>query len=225
MTGTQDHYRLQRSCGKVMFLHLSVIPFTEGEGRDLPRADTPGQNPPPPLRSACWNTVNTRAVRILLESCLNFELICRNHYNTNSCKDMRQYSQNVAKVLCRETTCMQLFVTLLPPTNEVWGKVMFSQASVILSTGEGLHSGGGSASGGSALGGGGLHQEGCLHPGVSASRGLGKALLPIRYYGKRSTSGRYPSYWNAFLVLEQYQNDHYLTVPIFSSLLILFFKF
>ena len=52
------HYRPQRSCGKVMFLHLSVILFTGGvadtpqeqtpPGADMiPRADTPpGADPP-----------------------------------------------------------------------------------------------------------------------------------------------------------------------------------
>ena len=66
-----DYYRPQRSCGKVMFWHLSVIQFTEGEWvADTPRADTlpgqtapPGRYPPQPRqtppwtdtpRSACW---------------------------------------------------------------------------------------------------------------------------------------------------------------------------
>ena len=34
-------YRLQRSCGKVMFLHLSVILFTGGGCLPHPRVDTP----------------------------------------------------------------------------------------------------------------------------------------------------------------------------------------
>ena len=52
------HYRPQRSCGKVMFLHLSVILFTGGVSQHAlgqtqpwapPRTDTPstpGQTPP-----------------------------------------------------------------------------------------------------------------------------------------------------------------------------------
>ena len=40
------NYRPQRSCGKVIFLHLSVILFTGGSGRH-PREDTPlGRHPP-----------------------------------------------------------------------------------------------------------------------------------------------------------------------------------
>ena len=119
----KHYYRLQRGCGKVMFLHLSVILFTGGGGwlplvwgcvsatlwadtprwadppwqtppppdrhplgrhpqADTPWADTPlGRHPPqadtsmpstcwdthlPPLRTACWDTVNKPAVRIPL---------------------------------------------------------------------------------------------------------------------------------------------------------------
>ena len=41
-------YRPQRSCGRVMFLHVSVILFTGlGSGRHPPQADTPpGRHPP-----------------------------------------------------------------------------------------------------------------------------------------------------------------------------------
>ena len=70
--------------GKVIFLHLSVILFTGAYlGRYTPRqvapwAGTPlGRNPPPPpgqvvppTISACWDTVNKQAVRILLEGIL-----------------------------------------------------------------------------------------------------------------------------------------------------------
>ena len=52
--------------------------------------------------------------------------------------------------------------SLLPPANEVWGKIIFSQASVILSTGRGVDT--------------------------------------PQHYGIRTTSGRYASYWNAFLL-------------------------
>ena len=89
------YYRSQRSCGKVMFLHLSVCHSVHrGWGVSAtPRADIPGQTPPrqtplgrppwadtplpsacwdthTPLGSACWDTVNKRAVRIPLECIL-----------------------------------------------------------------------------------------------------------------------------------------------------------
>ena len=64
-------YRPQQSCGKVMFLHLSVILFTEGlpypplgrhpQGRQPPWANTS------PAQCMLGDTVNKRAVRILLE--------------------------------------------------------------------------------------------------------------------------------------------------------------
>ena len=47
-----------------------------------------------------------------------------------------------------------------------------------------------------------MHGGGCLWgEGVFASRGVGQTPPPIRYYGIRSTSGWYASYWNAFLCL------------------------
>ena len=87
-------YRPQRSCGKVMFLHLSVILFTGGgclphpPGRHPPcpvhaGIHTPfsvhaGIHPPCPVHAgihtplpiACWDMVNKRAVRIPLECIL-----------------------------------------------------------------------------------------------------------------------------------------------------------
>ena len=78
----------KRSLGKVIFLHLSVILFTgvEYPGR-YPLAGTPPRQVPPssrytptgtphwqvppgqvpPSGSACWDTVNKRAVCILLK--------------------------------------------------------------------------------------------------------------------------------------------------------------
>ena len=69
------NYRPQRSWGKVMFSHVSVILFTRGVSTTLPPGQTPPrQTPPwadtPPEQtpcSACWDMVNKRAVRILLE--------------------------------------------------------------------------------------------------------------------------------------------------------------
>ena len=63
------------------------------------------------------------------------------------------------------------------------GKVMFSQACVVPS----VHRWGVRWQG-ICIG------EGGLHPW-----GLGRPPPPIGYYGIRSTSGRYASYWNAFL--------------------------
>ena len=61
-TACAHNYRPQRSCGKVMFLHLSVLLFTGGSA--TPRADNPpGQTPPdrhPPPRSACWELLATK---------------------------------------------------------------------------------------------------------------------------------------------------------------------
>ena len=77
-----DYYRPQRRCGKVMFLHLSVILFTKGvsghlpaqadtsppgrhpPGRHTPRADTPPGQTPPPARLLQWT------IRIILECIL-----------------------------------------------------------------------------------------------------------------------------------------------------------
>ena len=43
---------------------------------------------------------------------------------------------------------------------------------------------------------------GCLHPGGLHSEGGLSRPLPIGYYGIWSKSGRYASYWNAFLLSE-----------------------
>ena len=42
--------------------------------------------------------------------------------------------------------------------------------------------------------------RGCLPSGLSAQGTRGRQPFPARYYGIRSTSGRYASYWNAFLL-------------------------
>ena len=96
-------YRPQRSWGKVMFLQASVILLTGGsrhppgtdtlpEQTPLPRADTPprpdppeqtppleqtppGPDPPPPTSMLWDTTINARAVRILLECNLVWNVI------------------------------------------------------------------------------------------------------------------------------------------------------
>ena len=100
------YYRPQRSCGKVMFLHVSVILFTRGRwvsiretplDRPPPRRQrptvyrkTPRQRPPwtdTPQTETPWKETpldrdpptpygNERAVRILLECILVFFIVC-----------------------------------------------------------------------------------------------------------------------------------------------------
>ena len=69
----------------------------------------------------------------------------------------------------------------MPPANEVWGKVIFLLASVILSRGAGL-----------------------LREGVSVWGGGGVSVTVT--YGTVK-SGRYTTYWNAFL-FEKEISDH-----------------
>ena len=97
--------------------------------------------------------------------------------------------------------------SLLPPANEVWGKVIFSQASVILSGGRGVVASQHASqitSPGRSTSRGGLPRGVCIQEGVclqGGSAGGWADPLPryTGYYGIRSTSGQYASYWNAFL--------------------------
>ena len=68
------NYHPQRSWGKVMFLHVCVILFTRGSASvhagipPLGKADPPGKETPlPPVQCMLGDTVNKRAVCILLE--------------------------------------------------------------------------------------------------------------------------------------------------------------
>ena len=56
-----------------------------------------------------------------------------------------------------------------------------------------------------------VHKRGCLHPGRGFHLGELERPPPIGYYGIRSTSRRYASYWNAFLFCT------YLTVILISA--------
>ena len=78
---------------------------------------------------------------------------------------------------------------LLPPANEVWGKVIFSQACVKNS----VHRGG-LLPGGCLVRVGGLLPEWVPGPGGSAPRGVPGGDPPDGY-----CCGRYASYWNALL--------------------------
>ena len=64
------YYRPQRSCGKVMFLHLSVSHSVQRVVCHHPLGEQTPPRQTPPLRSACSDTVNKRAARILLECIL-----------------------------------------------------------------------------------------------------------------------------------------------------------
>ena len=69
----------------------------------------------------------------------------------------------------------------LPPANEVWGKVMVLHPSVILFIGRGVST--------------------PLHAGVHPQADTPSwADTLFGYYEIRSTSGRYASYWNAYLL-------------------------
>ena len=101
-------------------------------------------------------------------------------------------------------------------TPPVWGKVIFSQASVILSMLEegwlpSMHHR--------------SHNQGVLHPVVVCIwRGWADLPPPTRYMGYyriRSTNGRYASYWNAFLFmknsnLSQIEKQHWQICQIFQ---------
>ena len=81
--------------------------------------------------------------------------------------------------------------SFLPPANEVWGKVIFSQASVILFTGGGVH---------------GMHAPwahtppGKHTPWACTPPHLRAHMPPDGYYEMWSMSGWYASYWNAFFL-------------------------
>ena len=86
----------------------------------------------------------------------------------------------------------QVFVNylLLPPANEVWGKVMFSQVFVCpQGGGEGLCPSMHHRS----------HDQGGLCPGREVSV-LGVSVREIPPPPRTVTSGRYASYWNALLL-------------------------
>ena len=106
-----------------------------------------------------------------------------------------------------------LFVAFLPPTNEVWGKVMFLHACVILLTGGGgslydatscladwsyVPSGGVVSVSGPMFLPGGIW--GSLYSWESLSEGVSAQGDPRTETLSTVMSGCYASYWNAFLL-------------------------
>ena len=84
---------------------------------------------------------------------------------------------------------------LLPPANDIWDKVMFLHLSVILFTGGGVYP---SMQWG-------RHPPDRHPPRQTTPPPQGRhprpwANTPLEYYAIRSTSGRYSSYWNAYLL-------------------------
>ena len=130
-------------------------------------------------------------------------------------------------VVCMAGGCAWQGAYLLPPANEVWGKVIFLHMSVILFTGGGMCGRDGGVHGGGprvcvvggmhgrGMCGGGMHGRGCAWWGHVWQEGMhvkgdmrGRGVhgggcmvggMHGRYYEIRSMSGRYASYWNAFL--------------------------
>ena len=100
---------------------------------------------------------------------------------------------------------MYVSMIFLPPANEVWGKVMFLHPSVSHS----VHGGGGSifSRGMLSLAGGAVLNGGVPRLAGGVSSLAGGAVLsstpPLRMAEDGTplwlTSGRYASYWNAFL--------------------------
>ena len=137
------YYRPQRSCSKVMFLHLSVILSTGGvchPPRQTPpswaethRADTPrqthslgrhppGRHPPqgdtPPLPSACWDMVNKGAVHILLECILVWHIVWRKLHG------FKEKWTEGAQVFrhCKSQFWTEIKCTKLLPVSTTWQK-------------------------------------------------------------------------------------------------------
>ena len=158
---------------KVIFLHLSVILFTGGVCQGEP---PPCQGEPPPTRQTT-HPPRTRQIPPREEDC--------------SIRSMSGlYASYWNAFLLR---------MILPPANEVWGKVMFFHPSVSYS----VHVGGGCIPACNGQGGmwpRGMWPGGCDHGGV------------------RSTSGRYASYWNAFLFKIRTHNKRQLVFKFWSTI-------
>ena len=94
------------------------------------------------------------------------------------------------------------FISFITACISSCGKIIFSQACVIPSVhraGGGLHAEGGLHLGGLHPGGACIQGKGFASGGVCIQGGLHMGRPPPEYHRIRSTSGRYASYWNAFL--------------------------
>ena len=99
---------------------------------------------------------------------LNFELICRNHNNTNSCKDMRHYPRVVTAKTLPKCYAEKLYAAIRHIITA--SKRSLGQGNVFTSVCHSVHRGRSALGGGVCIQGV-LHQEGCLHSGGAASRG------------------------------------------------------
>ena len=95
---------------------------------------------------------------------------------------------------------------LLPPANEVWGKVIFSQACVKNS----VHGGGGGLGFCSREEGGACLGEGVPAPGGEGSAPGGGGCLVETPPRDGYCCGRYASYWNAFLYCSDFNDTLHL---------------
>ena len=112
-------------------------------------------------------------------------------------KNTEQWDQWGTKTFCTRYKGHSGF---LPLANEVWGKVIFSQASVILFTGRGhaWHA---------------LYRHACTPWACTPPRGYSIC----GYYEMRSLSRQYASYWNAFLFFLQFDPYHKCTRSVSGS--------
>ena len=158
----------KQSCGKVMFLHLSMILGRHPPGKHLPCRQPPGQTPLHPQEDT----------------------------HPPGKTPLGRHPPPPGDGYCSRWYASYWNAFLLLPANVVWGKVIFSQASVILFRGCAL----------ACTPPGHAHPPGhTLPPGMHTLLGHARPLPPNGYHEMRSMSGPYASYWNAFLFIIFFQ--------------------
>ena len=113
---------------------------------------------------------------------MNFSLLSYRHQKASFSGYCSSQSKWLAEIL------------LLPPSNEVYEGYVFTPVC------HSVHRGKVCVRGGACI-------QGVLHPA-----GIRQTSPPLRYWGIRSTSGRYASYWNAFLLLRDFTWGTYLQI-------------
>ena len=105
-----------------------------------------------------------------------------------NCIYMHKFLWSWQNILKSKRSIIHIYITFLPSVNEVWGKVIFSQAAIVLSTGGqlGLYPGW-SPSRRICIGEGGLHAEGLGRPPQkSDTTGCGRQAGGIQPTGMHS---------------------------------------